>query len=205
VDISVILAILSGIGTSLAYWDYNREVRKGGTKPNGATWAIWSTISLVSTYSYLTSTGDFWKGIPSLLNILFCLGTFFRALAIGKFKTLDTSDWCALTVGIIAALVCKLVNASYGNLVVQVAVIIGFIPTWRGVAKTPACEKPRPWWIWCAAYGIATIVVILRWKNQWVDIVYPLLCTILHASVPLVGIVARRKQSTKTNGGIRCQ
>lgn len=191
-NISIILALLSGLGTTLAYLDYNRVVLKGETKPNGATWAIWSTIALISSSSYFASTGDFWKSIIPLLNIVLCIGTFVLALMGGKFKKLDVTDWFALAIGIAAIVVWKLTTASCANLIVQVAIIIGFIPTWHGIWKSPSHEKPRPWWIWCVSYGIAGIVVILRWKGQWIDLVYPWLCVFLHASIPIFGAVAKK-------------
>ncbi len=191
-NVGIILALMSGIGTILAYLDYNRVVLKGETKPNGATWAIWSAIALVSSSSYLASSGDLWKSIIPVVNIFLCIGTFILALMKGKFKKLDTTDWCALGIGIVATIVWKLTTAQHANLVVQVAITIGFIPTWIGVWKTPSCEKARPWWIWSTSYSIAALVVIIRWKGQWVDLVYPTLCVVLHASVPLVGILSRR-------------
>lgn len=196
-NFSILLALMSGLGTTLAYLDYNRVVLKGETKPNGATWAIWSAIALVSTSSYFASTGDIWKSIIPFANILLCIGTFVLALMGGKFKKLDVTDWCALAIGIVAVVVWKLTTAAYGNLIVQVSIIIGFIPTWIGVWKTPSCEKPRPWWIWCVSYGIAGVVVIMRWKGQMIDLVYPWLCVFLHASVPLVGKVSKQFKPKK--------
>lgn len=204
-NVSIILALLSGLGTTLAYLDYNRVVSKGETKPKGATWAIWSAIALISSSSYLASTGDLWKSIIPLMNILLCIGTFVLALVGGKFKKLDITDWCALTIGIIAVVVWKLTTASCANLIVQVAIIIGFIPTWYGVWQNPSQEKPRPWWIWTGSYFIAGIVVIMRWKGQWIDLVYPWLCIPLHASVPLVGMVSNKlKQQPKEMEVIKC-
>ena len=199
-NVSIILGLLSGLGTTLAYLDYNRVVLSGETKPNGATWAIWSAIALISSSSYLASTGDFWKSIIPLVNILLCIGTFVLTLVGGKFKKLDVTDWCALAIGIVATVVWKLTTASYANLIVQAAIIIGFIPTWHGVWQNPSLEKPRPWWIWSLSYSVAGIVVIMRWKGQWIDLVYPWLCVPLHASVPLVGIVSKKfkQQPTET-------
>jgi hypothetical protein len=196
--LSIILAIMSALGTSLAYTDYNRKILRGETNPNGATWAIWSAIALVSTSSYFASTGDIWKSIIPFANILLCIGTFVLALMGGKFKKLGITDWCALAIGIVAVIVWKMTTAAYGNLIVQVAIIIGFIPTWHGVWNKPSCEKSRPWWIWCVSYGIAGVVVILRWKGQWIDLVYPWLCVFLHASVPIVGTVSRQFKNKPT-------
>ncbi len=193
--VSVFLSALAGIGYCLAYLDYNRGVLTGETKPNGATWAIWSAISVVSTGSYFAASGDFWKSLLPILNILLCIGTFVLALLAGKFKKLDVTDWAALGLGFIAAVVWGVYeSATYANLVVQVAMMVGFIPTWRATWKTPSCEHPRPWWIWSMSYCIATVVVILRWKNQWIDLVYPINGAILHASVPILRLLRGREK-----------
>ena len=194
-NLGITLAVLSGVCVTIAYLDYNQAIINGQTKPNGATWAIWSSIALISTFSYFAASGDFWKTILPFANILLCIGTFFLSLSRGKFKKLDPTDWIAFSIGIIAAIVWKMTEATYGNLVVQVAIIIGFWPTWRGVWKKPSCEKSRPWWIWTIAYGVAGTVVILRWRHQWADLLYPWLCVFLHASVPIVGRVSSGRQN----------
>jgi len=194
-NLGITLAVLSGVCTAVAYLDYNQAILSGQTKPNGATWAIWSSICLISTFSYFASSGDFWKTILPFANIVLCIGTLILSLVRGRFRKLDPTDWIALTIGIIAAIVCKITNPTYGNVLVQAAIIIGFWPTWRGLWKDPSCEKSRPWWIWTVAYGIAGTVVILRWRHQYVDLLYPWLCVVLHASVPVVGRISSNRQN----------
>src|SRR5690242_5709189 len=117
-ELSIILSTMAGFGYMLAYLDYNRGVLKGVTKPNGATWAIWSAIAVVSTGSYFAATGDFWKSLLPILNIVLCIGTFVLALIAGKFKKLDVTDWIALGIGFIAAVVWGVYkSATYANLI----------------------------------------------------------------------------------------
>jgi hypothetical protein len=194
-NLGITLAVLSAVCTTIAYLDYNQAIINGQTKPNGATWAIWSSISLISTFSYFAASGDFWKTILPFTNIILCSGTFILSLVRGSFSKLDPADWIALATGIIASIVWKMTNPACGNLVVQVAIIIGFWPTWRGVWRNPHCEKSRPWWTWTIAYGVAGTVVILRWRHQWVDLLYPWLSVFLHASVPIVGRVSGKRQN----------
>ena len=104
---SEILAIASGIAYTLAYLDYNRQVIKGATKPNGATWLIWSIIAAVSTTSYLKMSGDAWKSVIPLLNIVLCVATFVLAICLKKFKWPDKWDLVALVLGILAAVVSE--------------------------------------------------------------------------------------------------
>lgn len=209
-QISHILAIASGVAYTLAYLDYNRQVIKGATKPNGATWLIWSVVSAISTTSYLKMSGDVWKSVIPLLNIGLCIATFTLAVYLKKFKWPDKWDFVALLIGVIAAVVWKHYgSAKYANLIVQFAILAGFIPMWRALTKKPTaenprpweCEQPRPWLLWVTSYVLATIVVFLRWNNQWCDLVYQVNCVLLHSSVPLLGVIMRRiNHQPKTKG-----
>ena len=82
-------------------------------------------------------------------------------------------------------------QAAYANLLVQLAVAIGFIGTWRAVWKNPSKENSLPWWIWTVSYGIAVVVVLLRWKGSWLELAYPINMGLLHASVPVLATVRK--------------
>ncbi|MGO8696439.1 MAG: hypothetical protein ACLQVY_01785 [Limisphaerales bacterium] len=191
-EASKVLAIASGVAYTVAYLDYNRQVVKGATRPNGATWLIWSVIAGVSTTSYLKASGDVWKSVIPIINICLCLATFVLAVSLKKFKQPDPMDFIALLIGAIAVVVWKQYgSAKYANLIVQFAILSGFIPTWRAIRADPWCEQPRPWWLWTTGYFLAGVVVLLRWNGQWFDLVYPVNCALLHSSVPLVGEAKR--------------
>jgi hypothetical protein len=193
VQASKVLAIASGVAYTVAYLDYNRQVIKGTTKPNGATWLIWSVIAVVSTTSYLRASGDVWKSVIPIINISLCVATFALAVSLKKFKRPDPMDFVALLIGVVAVAVWKQYgSAKYANLIVQFAILSGFIPTWRAIRIDPWCEQPRPWWLWATGYFLAGIVVLLRWNGQWFDLVYPVNCVLLHSSVPLVGEARRQ-------------
>ena len=186
-NLSVAASMVAGGCYLLAYLDYNRGIFAGRTKPNGATWAIWSAIALVSAGSYLTASRDIWESMLPLVNIVPCLGTFFLALIAGKFKRLETIDWLACAVVAVAAILWAACgSAAVANVVVQVAIVIGFVPIWRASWIAPASEHVRPWWMWGFSYSLAAVVVILRWKDQWIDLVSPALCMLLHSSVAII-------------------
>src|SRR5690349_18478980 len=128
--LGIILALLSGVICALAYLDYIRKVLGGKTVPNGATWAIWSAVALVNFATYVTASGDIWKGIVPLTNIALCVTTFILALSCGKFRKLDLPDWIALVLALNAVVVWELSTAAYANMIAQPAIAIGFIPTW---------------------------------------------------------------------------
>jgi len=184
--VSIFLAIISGLGHTWAYVDYNKKVATGKTTPNGATWAIWATLALASSTSYVTASGDFWKSIISIINVVLCIWTFVGSLCKGKFKEPDVMELVALFLGVLSIIVWKASDAANANIVVQIAIIFGFVPTWRAVCQKHQCEHPKPWWIWSMSYCVATLVVYLRWRGQWIDLLYPVNCALLHASVPLL-------------------
>jgi len=186
------LAILSGVLYAAGYLDYIRKVLNGRIHPNGATWSIWSAIALMNAATYLASSGDFWKTIIPLTNIGLVLFLLVLCLCHKKFQRLGWTDWLALCLGLGAIAVWKLSAAAYANFTVQLAIAIGFIPTWASVRRNPHAEQPRPWWLWAASYAVMLAVVLLRWNGQWSDLVCPINCTILHASVAIQALMLRR-------------
>jgi len=191
---AVVISLISGIGFSLAYLDYNRNIFTGKTKPNGATWAIWSAVAVVSAGSYFKASGDFWKSLLPIINIVLCVGTFVLSLIKGKFNKLSRFDWIALGIGLFAVVVWALrKSATDANLIVQLALMIGFVPIWRSILKSPSCEHPRPWWTWVICYSLLVVVIVMRWRGHVIDLVYPINCIIVHASVPILSYIKLRK------------
>ncbi len=181
-DLSMVLSIVAGIGFTTAFVTYNWDVFTSKTTPNGSSWVIWSLVALVSTPSYIVASGDWWKSVIPLLNILLCIGTFVLVLFKGKFKKPELIELGPILLSIIAVVIWKKSgSAAIANLIVNGAILIGFLPTFRGIWKRIAKEHPTPWWIWTASYVVAGVVVILRWKEQWIDLVYPINCILLHA------------------------
>lgn len=195
----MILGIGAAICHAIAYLDYNTKVIKRHTAPNGSTWAIWSSLAILSASSYLKMTGDVAKSILSLINIFWCVSTFCIALYLKRFVRPDKWDVRALSIGLLAALVWWIYkSAMYANLLLQVAILVGFIPTYRLVWNTPTAERCRPWWIWVGAYGILIATVILRWRGQWQDLAYPTTSIMYHSLVPILSILRLNK---KVEGG----
>ena len=186
-DWSIAFSTIAGLGFAVGYLDYNFGVHyHKSTSPNAASWTIWTAIALVSSTTYWAASGDVWKSVIPIVNVVLCVATYIGALICGKFQKLKTSEWLALASGLAAVAVWAAYHSAvYANLVVQIAITIGCIPTWRAVWKNPKPERARPWLIWASAYSLAAVVVILRWK-QWSDLAYPVLCALLHGSVPLL-------------------
>lgn len=187
-DLSKVLSLISPTITVVAYVVYLRTLKK----PNAVSWGIWATICLVSTWIYVVMASDWWISLLILVNSFFCMGTFVFLLVKRKFAKVDVEDEIALVLGIIAATIWFVYRlAAQANLIIQVAIVIGFIPMWRGQWRRRVEERSLPWVIWVVAYIISIAVVLLRWNNHWVALVYPVNCLICHATVAL--LAARRQ------------
>ena len=164
---------------------------RGTSQPNSATWTLWAFITVLNLVSYAVMSGDWVKSILPFASSLACILTFLFALYKGKLSKIDLWDGIALFIGIASIIVWwYLKSATYANLILQASIAVSFVPTYRGVWLNPLKERSFPWYIWSFAYSLNIIVIVLRWRDQYQDLVYPINCLILHA---LVGVLTKRK------------
>lgn len=187
--------LLAGIAAAMhiiAFLVYNRQLLAGKNTPNISTWAIWAFLSLLNVASYQAMSGDWVKSLLPIISSLMCVATFLASLFKGRFVRIDRYDLAALALGFLAALAWwQFKSAAFANLIAQACIAIGFVPTFRSVWESPKNEKPSAWFLWSFAYVIGTAVVLMRWNNQYQDIIYYVDCVILHF---IVAIMALRKE-----------
>lgn len=188
--LAVVLGFAAGIMHLVAFGIYNKQILQKTSHPNSATWMLWVFLTVLNFTSYFYMSGDWVKSLLPTASSIACILTFILALFKGKLKRPKFWDSVALTIGLIAGGMWWYYNSAiYANLILQGAVAISFIPTYRDVWKDPKTEKALPWFIWAGAYVFSLVVVGLRWQEQYVDLVYPVSCLVLHA---VVGVLARR-------------
>lgn len=187
----LILALITSLVQIIGFVIYDVQAFRKMSKPNIATWILWAGISILNFTSYRSMSGDWMKSLLPTVSSAFCVLTFFVAIMKGgKLSKLNKLDTAALILGAIATLTWFfLKSATYANLIIQAAVLIGFIPTWR----TAKSERPLPWFVWTAVYVLGVIVVAMRWTGHWQDLVYPVMCLFAHLAV---GIIAMRVRET---------
>ncbi len=191
-NIDFILSLFSGLIHIVAFAIYNKQMIRGESVPNKATWTLWAFLTVLNGSSYLVMSHDLIKSLLPIISSLACLATFLFALTKGKMSKLDKIDKLIFCIGFVAIFVWwYFKSATYANLVLQVSIPLSFIPTFRSVYHEPKTEKPLPWFLWASAYIFSLIVVSMRWQGQIQDLVYPINCLILHAGV---GILALRKK-----------
>lgn len=169
------LAALAGILSISAFAIYNWKIFAGEASPNITSWFLWGTLTILNVTSYKAMTHDWVKSALPTINSTLCLLTFFFTLFFGKVHGLGGYDIAVLIIGVTAVVVWWLFRSSKSaNLLVQVALAVAFIPTYLSVIADPSTEIALSWFLWAACFLLQTVVVILRWKKEWVELVYPL-------------------------------
>jgi len=193
--IDTVLGIMAGLLHIIAFVIYNKQMLEGTSQPNSATWTLWVFLTILNATSYSEMSGDWVKSFLPIASSLACVITFSVALFRGKFSKLDSYDMTALAIGFVSAFAWWYYqSATYANVILQLSVLISFIPTYKGVWKDSKNEKSLPWFIWAFAYVLSIVVIYMRWQGQWQDLVYPVNCFFLHLGV---GVLARRTVQIK--------
>jgi hypothetical protein len=182
----VVVAMVSSITASVLY---NWKTFAGGASPNITSWFLWATITVLNFTSYKSMSKDWIKSALPTTNSLFCILTFFVALCFGKVHAFNGYDIAVLTIGVIAASVWYVFRSSKaGNLLVQVALAVAFIPTFISVTAAPGNEIALSWFLWANGFLFQALVVIWRWKKEWVELVYPVGGVVLHFTVGILAL-----------------
>jgi len=190
-NLELLLGLIPGLIHFTAFLIYNKQMLKGESRPNTTTWTLWSVIATLNCISYIYMSGDAIKGVIAITGSILCVGTLMLSLVKGKLSKLNRWDIYVLMVGVVAVIFWWIFrSATYGNLILQACFLISFIPTYKYVIKNPKNEKGLPWFIWGFAYLVAICIVLLRWNNQYQDLVYPILSCVTHGGL---GFLTLRK------------
>jgi hypothetical protein len=190
---AISLSVLAGFMHVLAFWIYHNQMLKGFSTPQLGTWGLWVFISTMNCISYIAMSGDLVKGILPIMSTVACIWVFLKATTKKSFVRFDFWDKIVFWIGMTAlGFWWYYRSATYGNLLLQISIVISFIPTYRGIWEKPETErKVLPWFVWSGAYLFTLTTVILRWEGQYQDIVYPVNGFVMHAGV---GFLAIRKE-----------
>ncbi|MBU1179372.1 hypothetical protein KJ885_00320 [Patescibacteria group bacterium] len=195
-DSAKILGILAGLIQITAFILYNKGTLKKQNHPNASTWFLWAVLSTLNCVTYFIMSDDFFKSFISIVSSTACVATFFIALKTGRFSKLGKLDYVIGVIGLCAIGVWWAYrSATFGNLILQICLIISFIPIYYGLIKNDGNEKPLPWFLWTIAYSVAMAVVFLRWQGQLQDLAYPFFGILGHGGVGFLSLRKPKKMS----------
>ncbi len=140
------LAALASFLSIAAFVLYNWKTFVGQTHPNVSSWGVWAFITILNFTSYKKLTNDWVKSVLPTGNAVMCILTALLALRTGSsFRALNSIDQVCLLIGICAG-ACWWIFKSKDfaetlvQIILEVAIVIGFIPTIIGVIHNPDAE-----------------------------------------------------------------
>ncbi|MFH0891151.1 MAG: hypothetical protein V1867_00055 [Candidatus Falkowbacteria bacterium] len=200
-DLILVIGISAAVLHAVAYILYNLQTKRNQSKPNVASWSIWAFLAILNAFSFHKMSGNALLTLQFFTASVACALTFAHALISGKFAWPKFLEWICLSLGLIAALVWwKFQNATGANMIVIVALIISFIPTWQGVLNDPFIEMPHAWVIWTAAYCLTTLNIVIK-DGETILLFAPIARIISHGLVAVLSAKKRKKQFAALKGG----
>jgi len=181
-----IAGIIAGILSLVGYIPYIFETIKGVTRPNQATWIIWTLVGGLLAFSYLAEQGL----SSSWLPLGYFVGPFIVALLTFYY---GYSRWSKLDIICLIAALSSVIpwffssNANYTLLINIFIDATGAIPTLIKTYHEPETEDFTAWTIFFIANTIQ-LFAITRWN---IASVYPVYLFLLAGS--LVAFIMKGK------------
>lgn len=188
--ISTTLAVSATVIFVIAFLIYNKDLLAGKTKPSIVSWALFTFITLINSSSYYVMTnGDLRKCSVAFTDFTICFVTLVAVIFKGRMPKLDAFDKGAFAIGLCSVGIwAAFQSATYANVILQVANVIAFSPTYKSVYKNPEHEPALPWLLWTGAFTLNITVVIMRWAGHPEDLVSPITGLCLHCGVGLLAL-----------------
>ncbi len=188
--LGVLVAVLHGS----AFIIYNIQTKQGKSDPNPVSWSIWAFLATMNALTYREMSGDVVATFQFYTGSVACTLTFLYVLAIGEFAWLEPEEWLLFLLGLAASLVYwKFRNATGGNLIILVAFLISFYPTFKAVLENPFKETPTAWNIWTLALFLNVVNIALR-GGEPIAFLMPGVLLICHWSIAWLSRPKRKEQ-----------
>jgi hypothetical protein len=187
-----LLGIVSGILGFICVFPYIRDILRKKTKPERASWFIWSVLGSIAFFSQLAkgATNSLWMTGIDTLGVLV---TFILALKYGS-GGLNSRDIKALIVALFGLVIWFFTKeAAYALFIVIIVDSAGAVLTILKAYEDPETETMSTWIL----SGLAGLVAAFAVGSfNWILLSYPLYIWIANWSV--VGAVLLGKhQSSK--------
>lgn len=190
--VSVLAIAASVLSLGAGAW-YNWDLFHGDVRPNLSSWAVWTFITILSSTSYFAASSDVLKSLLAFSNSTVTVLTFGLILWHGRFSRIARFDLIAAAIGIGAAGIWFFFqSAAWGNVVLQLAIAVGCVPTYRSVVANPTTERPGPWLVWSGSFVFGIAVVLLRWTGHPLELVYSIVGLCIYGGIGLLAL--RRPQ-----------
>ena len=188
-----LFAIGSGVLSVVAGPPYFLDILRGKTKPERATWFIWTLQGMIA-FGSQALMGAHWSLVFVGLNAGGDLLVFLLALkfGMGGWKRVDIVALLIALAGLVVSLMAK------APLIALAAVIVadfaGTVPTFFKVYRMPESETTFTW----LAFATASLLAVFSVGSlRWSLVVYPLYLALDNYAIVAVQYLGRAKLASK--------
>ena len=153
--------VAAGILSTLAIVPYTIGVLRGRTRPQRASWVIWTLVGAIAAWSYYESGArqTMWLALSFATNPLVVLALSIRY---------GTGGWSKLDQRCLLGAACSLAvwrltrSPMLGLLAILVVDALGALPTVKKVWRRPETEDPTAWILTSVAAAV-NLLALERW------------------------------------------
>ncbi len=181
---------ISGLLSALCYLPYLRDIVKGKTKPERASWLIWTVLGGIAFFSQLAkgATDSLWMtSVQSLgVAIIFLLALKYGTGGLGR------KDYLALSfaaVGIVLWYVTK--EAAIALYIIIAIDAVGALLTIHKAYLDPGSETFSTWFL-AGISGLFACLAVGEWS--FVLLSYPVYICLINLAVTVAMRIGEKKQ-----------
>lgn len=170
-----ILGLIAALIVFVVYATYFRQVLKGTSIPNPATWVIWLIVMTMNAVSYCIMVESWGKSLLAICSAAFIAALFVYSLIKGKFAKLAVLEYIVIGLALVIGVFWQITkDARLANLALQAILLISFVPTAIGIIRNTAKEGPLPWVIASVSYCFGVAAVLCGWSRDWAELAFPI-------------------------------
>jgi len=159
-----VFGLIAGVLALFSFFPYVRSILKGDTKPERATFAIWTAVNLVAFFSYLASGArdTIWLVLVYTIFQTFVFLLSFK-YGMGGFNKLDLICLFGAATGIVLWIITK--NPATALFISIFIEFLGLVPTLKKSYLYPKTENTFAWSI-AALAAIFNIFAITSFRPE---------------------------------------
>jgi hypothetical protein len=192
---SDLFSSLSGLTMAIVAFVYFAQVVSGASTPNPATWLIWLVAMTMNTITYyFVSHGNVLQIITPLVITCGILLIVLFSLVKGKFGRVGAVDMVVLFLSCVVGIFWKTTgDPVVSNLMMQIILVISFVPTLVGLIKRRLREKSLSWNLAVLSYCFLIVSIVSGSSWTWAQLAYPFFNGIVgNGSVAIASILTKK-------------
>ncbi len=188
-DTKALLGIIAGVIAFIAYIVYIISIFKGESKPNRATWWIWSFMGLVIGISYFFSGAENTIWVP-LVEFLGPLSIALLSIKYGEGGLNDRTDIICFSGAVVSIILWVIFNSPLVALVTNLVVdSFALIPT---IKKSFLRPEGEDFWAWFGTGVADSLNLFAAERPSFAILLYPVYMLI--SDLIIIGILLAKKK-----------